>query len=415
MALPDSPAPIQGFLAGTAGATGHTGRRRLLRDLLLGGLLAVTYWAAVIVGLHWAVLPGVGTPVWPAAGIAFAGLVLGGSRLWPAILIGRVAAAITLETPLPFWADILVGVATTLGAYLPTRALERTQRRLALGLGNMRDMAWLTLGGALAGAVVSAGLGVGAIWLGGTPPETLPYAGLNWWFGYLVGALTVAPLILSWSAPGRSDSPHCNGATSPSASRSWRWSQAWSSCRRKAPPSNLAHAAAAGLGGAGLQRPGLSVALAITSGFAIAGAVNGTGPLASEADSELVRVLLTQQFIAMTGLTLLFLAAVADERRDVEALGQLAAIVSSSPEAMVSLDREGRVLSWNRGAERLLGWPEAEALGRPLSEVLRFCRSGRPGRRTGAARAQPPRGDPVPGAGRHAHRRASHAGARPRT
>jgi PAS domain S-box-containing protein len=51
--------------------------------------------------------------------------------------------------------------------------------------------------------------------------------------------------------------------------------------------------------------------------------------------------------------------------RDVE-LRRLAAIVQSTAEAVISLDAEGRVTSWNRGAEHLLGWTESEVLGRHI-------------------------------------------------
>ena len=46
---------------------------------------------------------------------------------------------------------------------------------------------------------------------------------------------------------------------------------------------------------------------------------------------------------------------------------QLAAIVHSSDEAIVSLDLEGVVQSWNPGAERLFGWSGEEILGRPAA------------------------------------------------
>lgn len=41
----------------------------------------------------------------------------------------------------------------------------------------------------------------------------------------------------------------------------------------------------------------------------------------------------------------------------------------SSTVAIVAIDREGRVLLWNRGAERLLGWSEEEVVGRVLPVI----------------------------------------------
>lgn len=38
--------------------------------------------------------------------------------------------------------------------------------------------------------------------------------------------------------------------------------------------------------------------------------------------------------------------------------------------AHVSIDELDKILSWDEGAEKLFGWEPAEALGRPLSELL---------------------------------------------
>ena len=48
----------------------------------------------------------------------------------------------------------------------------------------------------------------------------------------------------------------------------------------------------------------------------------------------------------------------------------LRAIVEHAPDAMIYSDREGVIRVWNRAAERLLGYPAAEALGRSLDLVI---------------------------------------------
>ncbi|CAK9003865.1 Hybrid signal transduction histidine kinase J, partial [Durusdinium trenchii] len=48
----------------------------------------------------------------------------------------------------------------------------------------------------------------------------------------------------------------------------------------------------------------------------------------------------------------------------------LAAIVESSPDAVIGKDRQGRILSWNQGAERMYGYTEEEAIGETIAIIL---------------------------------------------
>ena len=53
-----------------------------------------------------------------------------------------------------------------------------------------------------------------------------------------------------------------------------------------------------------------------------------------------------------------------------EARFRLAAIVESSEDAIVSGTLDGIIVSWNAGAERIYGYPEAEAVGKPIGILL---------------------------------------------
>ena len=48
----------------------------------------------------------------------------------------------------------------------------------------------------------------------------------------------------------------------------------------------------------------------------------------------------------------------------------LQSVIEGSGEAIVTLDSDGRVTSWNRAAERIYGWSAAEMLGHSVERVL---------------------------------------------
>jgi PAS domain S-box-containing protein len=59
-----------------------------------------------------------------------------------------------------------------------------------------------------------------------------------------------------------------------------------------------------------------------------------------------------------------------EERRAFVSDAYLASLLQASPDPVLSVDAEGVVLSWNPGAERVLGYPRQEAVGKPLLELL---------------------------------------------
>ena len=68
------------------------------------------------------------------------------------------------------------------------------------------------------------------------------------------------------------------------------------------------------------------------------------------------------------------LGPLVERRRAAETLAasqeQFAAVTDAAVDAIVSADSSGRVLTWNRGAERLFGWTATEMIGRPLTVII---------------------------------------------
>ncbi|MCZ7572902.1 MAG: ATP-binding protein [Ardenticatenaceae bacterium] len=85
-------------------------------------------------------------------------------------------------------------------------------------------------------------------------------------------------------------------------------------------------------------------------------------------------------FYATVGPLLIFLALTRlgrwlDEKERVEKQARaseqrLASITNASADAILSLDGQGRIVSWNRGAELIFGYQEHEMQGRSLLELL---------------------------------------------
>ena len=72
---------------------------------------------------------------------------------------------------------------------------------------------------------------------------------------------------------------------------------------------------------------------------------------------------------AIVGVVLIF-RDITERRRAERAKATLAAIVESSDDAIISKDLNGRIVTWNAGAERLFGYREQEVIGRPITLII---------------------------------------------
>lgn len=141
------------------------------------------------------------TPLWPPTGVALAGLLLLGVRIWPGIALGAASVVASFGPPAPSTLAFSAGnTAAALGAYA---LLRRVGFRIELD--RLRDGLALVFLGAFAGTLISSGVGAGTLLLDGAlPANGFWEAWSAWWTGDAMGVLVVTPLLLSLHAARRS-------------------------------------------------------------------------------------------------------------------------------------------------------------------------------------------------------------------
>ncbi|MCZ8370874.1 MAG: MASE1 domain-containing protein [Porphyrobacter sp.] len=139
--------------------------------------IAVAYAALSTIGLGWAQVRGAGSPIWPAAGVGIAGLMLGGVRLWPAIVVGRLAASVLTGSEQPLWAEIAIAGGNALATVIPALILSRLGK-WEESLQSLDGFLRFCLFGALGQALIAGLVGTSVLVLSSGPecPPSAPMA-----------------------------------------------------------------------------------------------------------------------------------------------------------------------------------------------------------------------------------------------
>jgi PAS domain S-box-containing protein len=153
-----------------------------------------------ISGLRLASVNPSASPIWAPSGIALAAVLLGGLRIFPAILIGAFAANATTAGTLETSAVIAVGnmLEAVVGGLLIGRwAGGRDVFRTPLGVAKF---ALVVVGLA---TVISASVGVVTLCVAGFAAwQNFSPIWITWWLGDAAGALVVTPVIVLWAQSG---------------------------------------------------------------------------------------------------------------------------------------------------------------------------------------------------------------------
>jgi PAS domain S-box-containing protein len=272
--------------------------------------IAALYFATAKLGLALVVAYETATPVWLPTGIAIGAVLIFGYRMWPGIALGAFFANYTLGLEMTAAGAIAVGnTLEAVGAVWLLRRVAGFDERLQ----RIRDVTAYLLAAILA-PTISASIGVAATLLsGGIAQEGVPYAWGLWWFGDVLSAVVLVPVLLAWT------------------NTNWReeFSSRWRVAENLVFVGVTAGAAwvvffAPPLAYPGLLAPlwawaairfglrGVAETTLVILGFAMAGVLSGSFGLQSESVTE--ALITTSVVVVALGASALLLAATLSER-----------------------------------------------------------------------------------------------------
>jgi PAS domain S-box-containing protein len=322
-------------------------------------------------------------PVWPASGIALGALLLRGYSVWPGVAAG--AFLLAYLSPLPHWAALFYAAGTTLAAVLGVFLL-RWISKFDNSLSHLRDALGLIILGAFVSSLVSASVGASILYANLRSWSGLGTAWIVYWLGDSTGVILVVPVALTLSNILRSRERKritelvvllvlliIGGMTVfgdfpliPIKLHILTFAVLpfviWAAIRF------------------GMAETALSIVLVAT--IATVETALGRGPFAT--NTPLMNAVLLDVFFVVVSVTgLILAAAIAErerterererlvrERTETEARLRMAAIVESSEDAIISKTPYGVITSWNKRAQQIFEYTEAEAVGKRITILV---------------------------------------------
>jgi PAS domain S-box-containing protein len=336
-------------------------------------LLACVYFSAAKTSLLLAIPPGYATAVWPPSGIALAAILMLGTRYWPGIWIGAAAVNLTVEASLS--AAALIATGNTLEALAGALLIRRSigvPHFFERGEDVVKFVAIAAVAPTIAATAAFIPLSIGHA----LPWREALWNWWTWWQGDAAGIIIVTPLILSWSvrspqiwSPKKVLEAVCLGLLLATAT----WVGFGGGAPDKIPyPLTFLIAPFVIWTAFRFSQREVVTASAAVCAFAVWCTVEQRGPFAWYSLNE--NLLLLLAFASTLMVTGLVLSAAIGERRkaaehrlsESEERFRLM-VLNVTDYAIFMLDPEGRITSWNEGAQRIKGYRADEIVGQHFS------------------------------------------------
>jgi PAS domain S-box-containing protein len=390
------------------------GSMRRLSSVGLVGTLAALYFATAKLSLILAIPPGYATAVWPPSGLALAAVLLAGNRAWPGIWLGAALANITVQSSA--LTAIFIGSGNTLEAVVGASLIRHfigVPRRFGSGEDVFKFVGLVAIA-----SMIAATIGVlSIVATGAIPWADIPAHWRTWWQGDVTGIIIVTPLILLWTGDPPAAWPlsrkvEATGFALGLALAAYVVVGTGVASTSHGLSPLLLFLSFPFIVWAAFRFDQREVAAAIAALCAIAMAYTLVGPGPLESDSINTSLLLLLAYITIAAVTGLVLSAVVDERRraadalrhahdglaqrvaertqaleqanqamqhDIAVRSKLEEEFKRSEEkfrlmvegiqdyAIFMLDPDGKVASWNAGAENIKGYKADEIIGQHFS------------------------------------------------
>jgi diguanylate cyclase (GGDEF)-like protein/PAS domain S-box-containing protein len=365
------------------------------------GVLTLVYFLAAKAGLYLAIAPGSASPVWPPAGIAVAALLMLGRPVWPAILLGETLAV--SNEGLPLSVSVGMGLGNSLEALMATWLIVRLAKT-HYPFCTLAQVVSFLMAGAIGPGSLGAICGVTSLYLGGIIAEDALWTTFwTWWTGDALGIIVLTPMILAWPRSNHVSSHFlrllefavlfaASIATTMVVFGSWIDPGQFRTSLLFVYLPLLAWAAYR------FELRWVSSLTATLSLLAILCTSSNSGPFAST-DTNTALLALQIYLGIITATTLVLVGVIAERRQDRRQLQEanqhleqrvheatedlrtanrhleeernfMATVQDTTAALLVVMDRNGRILSFNRASQELSGFSAEEAIGRTPWELF---------------------------------------------